>query len=143
MWRLVAAIIFSASAFALGLHDVGITYRSYDPGSRLATMPGYVATQGIAMAFEITQGIDLLWLGIPIKTSDRLFYWRNVMHGSMESAQFRTVGWQFEIGVRPVPWLEIGRYHHSQHLLDVRYDWPSQGGFPVEDGFVVRLTLLQ
>lgn len=138
-------IAVTASAFALGLHDFAITYSRYDPGSRVPTAPGYALTQGIEVGFEISQGIDPLMdaVGLRVKLGDRLFYWRNVVHGAMESAQFRSVGWEYEFGIRPVPWIEIGRFHHSQHLLDVGYPWPGVGGFPVEDGFFLRLRLAE
>lgn len=141
MWRLVAALLVTTSAFALGLHDFAIEYKSYDRGGRHALAPGYALTQQITVSFEIAQGVNLTGIGVPLRAHDHLFYWRNAVHGAMESAQFRTVGWAFEYGMRPFPWIEFGRFHHSQHLLDVGYDWPGLGGFPVEDGFFLRLRL--
>ena len=143
MWRLVASFLITNSAFALGLHNVWLEYRSYDQGSRVATAPGYALTQGIGLRFEITQGIDLTGIGLPVRSNDRLFFWRNLVHGNMETGQFRTVGWQFDFGIRPFSWLEFSRYHHSQHLIDAWHPWPGLGSFPLEDGWMVRIRLAE
>lgn len=66
------------------------------------------------------------------------FHWRNTIHATTTSAQYRYIGWQMGLMLQPLPWLEAGYLHHSQHLLDRQ----GQDHFPVEDQFVVKLWIL-
>jgi hypothetical protein len=143
VYAVLMACLISAqtSVNALELHDVAITYRSYEPGSRLPYMPGLIASQGISIGFEIAQGFDLYPLGIPIRTSDRFLFWENEVVGTMSGPLFKHVGWRFRYGVRVFDWLEVTRFHFSQHVLDM--DWPGPFSWPLEDGWQFKIYLLR
>lgn len=66
------------------------------------------------------------------------FHWKNRIHATTTSAQYRHVGWQLGLFVQPLDWLEVGFEHHSQHLLDRQ----GEHHFPVEDQVMVKLYLL-
>lgn len=55
-----------------------------------------------------------------------------------EYGQFRLIGWNFQLGVRVLPYLSAGYDHFSKHLLD--HEDPNKR-FPVQDSIFVRLYL--
>lgn len=90
-----------------------------------------VEDRGLERGIALTLGLRALEL------KPGYLYMRNRVHGEMEPAQFRLVGWQYEIGMHVGP-IEIYQGHHSQHLLDMK----GQQRFPVEDMVGVRIILI-
>jgi hypothetical protein len=69
---------------------------------------------------------------------------RNTESGKPE--QFRNIGWEFEVGVRPFKWIEVSYYHYSKHMMDAQYvsnPGTKDGRFPVLDAVQVKLWLYQ
>jgi hypothetical protein len=61
-------------------------------------------------------------------------YWDNRIHGEGTDAQFREVGWQYELGLQLGPKLQAYWNHHSRHVLDdSRAD-----RFPLDNFYGVR-----
>jgi hypothetical protein len=81
-----------------------------------------------------THGAEFAWtIGI-----FKRIYWDNVFHISMdETPQVRHGGWEYYLGLRVFDWLSVGRYHHSEHVFEDKFDRK----FPVEDSYFVRVYL--
>jgi hypothetical protein len=86
--------------------------------------------------------VALVWdLGIT-----KWAYWNNRVHTETlhNSASVHTVGWQWEIGLRPFSFLDLMWMHHSRHVMEReperRFD--TQNQFPVTDGYGIRIHLL-
>jgi hypothetical protein len=70
-------------------------------------------------------------------------YWRNRVHTEGIKAQVKTVGWEYEFGLRVVPELDVFYHHHSRHVMDDPlpvYQDNRQGKFPVSDEYGVRMN---
>jgi hypothetical protein len=75
-------------------------------------------------------------------------YWDNRIHsatdahlqsdGSAVSGQFRHIGLQMRLGINVTDRVQVGYWHHSQHVLDAEY---APGPFPREDGLELRVRL--
>lgn len=73
-------------------------------------------------------------------------YWDNNMHlETIDAKTVKTVGWQWELGIRLTPNVMLFHDHHSKHILDETgtemYEGRSQ--FPVEDSFGIRIKLIE
>lgn len=67
------------------------------------------------------------------------FYWNNVIESLTTDGQYRSIGLQTQIGVRLSEHLELGYYHHSQHLIDRQHSYMDK--YPVEDAVQIKLYL--
>jgi hypothetical protein len=129
-----ASDIWDSSPFSLS--DVSLGYRNYFPKGRdpLLSQNG-LPDRNPGSELSIRLGLDLF----------RYMYWDSIVHGGTDvdvlngGGQFRSVGLETRVGVRPLWWLEVGYYHHSQHLLDTS----SSLGFPVLDGWEVRAIVFK
>lgn len=106
------------------LTDLSIQYDKLTSGGRFLESPSLPFRERIGLNF----GVDF--------TS--FLFMRHNVHGATTVKQFAWVGWEFQLGVRPFNWLEIGYRHHSQHALD--QPGPNSR-FPVEDGVSVRVII--
>jgi hypothetical protein len=83
-------------------------------------------------------------VGITLEMNTGPLYWGNRIEGYTDrdrvvgGGQFRSVGWQFELGARVIPQVDLYYAHHSQHVLDHAYT----PGYPVEDGVGFRLKII-
>lgn len=66
------------------------------------------------------------------------FYLDNRVHGETNNAKYELVGLEARIGLRLTNYMEVGYYHHSQHLLDDKYPYQK---FPVDDAVEIRLYI--
>lgn len=122
-WRLVEA------------KSVDLGYRSYFPGSRdpLVTQNGLPDRQ-LGKGFDLDLRNDLFW---------SIMYFDATVHATTDEdtknggGQFRSCGLQFRTGFNVTDYLQLGYFHHSQHVIDTTY----KPGFPVEDALEVRLNL--
>ncbi len=121
----------SLGCLLLCVSALSIDYYRFDGVPRLAQAPAWEIAQGVALSTEI-RGLDLS------KWIPAWLYWRNRVHGEMDTSQFRLVGWEFEAGVRLGP-VEVYRGHHSQHILDAQHPWMR---FPVQDTMGVRIHFI-
>lgn len=125
----------NASEFHLiELRDAYIDYHQFLPGGSdpLITQNG-LPDRALDRELDLHLDVDFLKFG----------YFNNMVHsmtdqgadGSMGS--FRVVGWNWRLGVRVTPFLDLWIDHYSQHLLDTTY---AYGHFPLQDsvGFTVR-----
>lgn len=109
----------------LQLKRVSVEYASIKRGSRDPFVP---------TGFENKLDLHLdWWLIKPV-------YWDNTVHSTTDGTQFRTVSWEFEIGVSLVSWLDLYWQHHSRHLLDLKHPIYA---FPVIDAYGFRINLLR
>lgn len=135
-WPLIFLLLCSSSGQSdwLSVTDLSLDFVQYFPKGRspLVTgndLPNRELGQRIGVNFELATGP---------------FYWGNRVQGVTDrdrdvgGGQFRQVGWQFEVGARLIPQIDVFYYHHSQHVLDHEY----KPGFPVEDGVGFRLKIL-
>lgn len=76
-----------------------------------------------------------------------VFYWNNNVHTEGVSAQVKTVGWHWELGLHASKYLDFFYEHHSRHVMEgssPQYIDPSTGiatdqKYPVEDSYGIRL----
>ena len=104
--------------------EVSVTYKKYHESSRHPLFTNSQLKEGV----NITVNTDILGV----------FFWDNLVHSNTDDSQYRHIGWNFKLGVRPLSWLTLQYEHHSQHLLDTAYPHMK---FPVEDsvGFTINI----
>ena len=141
MKKIIFALVFLLISYPAKANDlfeldkVQIDYKSFANGGHdpMIQDSGLVNRQADKY---IDLGLDMSFLYV--------FYFNNVVHGTSDTpitgtanGQFRTVGWQYELGVRVTDYLNVGMGHHSQHMLD----YEGVNHFPVENwvGFSVKL----
>lgn len=125
----------SVKADMIDLREVSIDYRNYFPGGRdpLITSNG-LPNRGIGKGLDVNINSDILdWV-----------YWNNRINSKTDydtvghGGQFRLVGWETAFGVHLSSYVDIGYYHHSQHILDAAYKYDN---YPVEDAIQIKLYL--
>lgn len=67
---------------------------------------------------------------------DLTLYLNNRVHGEGTTAQFRQIGWQYELGAHIGPKVDVFWFHHSQHLLDIK----GEQKFPLDNFFGFRVN---
>ena len=82
--------------------------------------------QGAAVLFDI----DL------VKYREWGLYMTNRVHGESTDKQFRSTGWQYEVGARWTDYVDVYWGHHSRHVLDDK----GNGAFPLENIVGIRAT---
>lgn len=108
------ACVWSALAEAVELTEVSVNYKLFHAKNYA---PYFTLSQKERLT--LTVNVDLL-PGI---------FWKNRIHGTTDSAQYRFIGYNPQIGLRPIKGLTLQFEHHSRHLLDTQ----MPGHFPVED----------
>ena len=103
-----------------------LEYQSVNQNSRIAEIGNYKP------AHVMSLNADLNLLG-PL-------FWENSIHGLATEEQFRLVGWKFFLGVHVAPFLDVGVFHHSQHILDANN---PIGRFPLEDAPGFRINFMR
>lgn len=126
-------ILWSRMGWGAELDRLAIEYGRYHPSARMPEMPGFTAKEGLAVLFDMK-------LAGPL-------YWRNRVHAKTDPGQYRSIGWQFELGADPFFWndslknhLELFYAHHSQHLLEGQHPWMK---FPVNDQLGLRWNIYE
>jgi hypothetical protein len=117
------------------LKELTMGYRDFTPGGHRPTLNGNgLENRTLGKELQLFFNTDI----------GRYFFWNNRVHGGTDEVigsggkgQFRDVGWQFWLGVRPSKYLTLEYEHHSQHMLD--YSMP--GRFPVEDSVGLKIHL--
>jgi hypothetical protein len=73
----------------------------------------------------------------------KYFYYNNMIWSLWDQHQVRWIGWNFKIGARVLPFLDLQYEHFSKHILDKEYPfrWPEGQRFPVEDSIGFNLYL--
>lgn len=61
----------------------------------------------------------------------------NDITGRTYGSRFRYVAWEFTMGFRLLPGIDLIQYHKSQHAIDLDRD-----KFPVIDGYGIRITFV-
>lgn len=120
----------SAKAFdVIKLHDLYVDYKNFamiNPNARdLLIYPD-----------KPKESINL---GIETNLFDGWGYSNLLVESLVDQTQYRGVGAQYSIGVRLSPYLEIGLYHHSQHVLDRGNETLPR--FSTEDAVQVKLHI--
>lgn len=64
-----------------------------------------------------------------------LIFWDTNLHLSMADNRVRYVGLEYYLGAHLTPWLDVLRFHHSQHVLEQT----SNVHFPLEDSYGFRV----
>lgn len=76
-------------------------------------------------------------------------YWKNNVHVETinTTGQVKTVGWEYEVGIRVLPNIDAFGYHHSRHIMDENPQ-NSQGqlgsgnSYPLENSLGVRFKFI-
>ena len=127
---LTASSVFISNGFAdtIELNEVNLGYKSFFTGghSPLITNNGLIGK-------SLDKQIDL-HLKLNLFT---YLYFNNVVHGTTDNTQFRSVGWKFELGCHITRHVDIEYHHHSQHALDQILPYH----FPVEDSIGVNFNI--
>lgn len=121
--------------YVFNLERVFIDYRYFgsggvDPLTTQNGLPGRELGSGLDLNFQTSIFQYLYWDNTVHSTTDRYI-------DSGKEGQFRTVGWKFRLGVRLHDNLDIGYYHHSEHVLD----YARKDPFPRRDGLELRFYL--
>lgn len=67
-------------------------------------------------------------------------FWDNRLHMSFDRAttQIRHAGWEYTIGMRVTDWFDVLKYHHSQHVLEDKFE----ARFPNTDAYGIRIKFI-
>lgn len=119
------------------LKEVTFDFKNYFDGGRdpLLTQNG-LQRKGMGKYFGLDFNNTLFW---------GLMYWDNTIHGQTDKdldssgGQFRTVGWKWRTGFNVTDFLQVGYFHHSQHVIDTEY----KPGFPVQDAVELKINIFK
>lgn len=133
LWVIAAVLAYFSyqPAWAMDWHvvdlnELTLNYRNYaylNPYARNLLIYPEHAKEGIDVGLKM----DLLYYG----------FFDSQIESLTTDAQYRSIGLQFGLGVRVSDYLNVGYWHHSQHVLDrgpVSYD-----KYPSEDAIEVRI----
>lgn len=124
--RIVKADVFD-------LDKVTVEYRSFNEYSRYYLITNNPFLPNRKIDKEVTLNLNT--------TVFDYFYWNNVVTSltdtSNEWSQFRTIAWQFHIGMRLTSWLNLEYKHRSEHVLDALSQYP----YPVQDSIGMELII--
>lgn len=105
--------------------EVFMTVKNYTPNSHSPFMTdGSTLNKGLNLTIQT----DFL----------KYLYSKNVVWSLADQHQFRWIGWNYNLGARILPFLEVEYEHFSKHILDKEYPYKNQGRFPVEDSVNVN-----
>jgi hypothetical protein len=140
MRYLLALFLLCNTAYAQGnyslfnVEKLEIKHAKMSPGNRDPYVPWY--TGSWYTKSELEWRVSMLG---PI-------YWDNNMHMEMiNSTTVKTVGWQYELGVRILDSVSVYWGHHSRHVLDEPAPelYISGNQFPVEDSIGIRIKIME
>jgi hypothetical protein len=66
-------------------------------------------------------------------------YWNSTIESMTTGSQYRAIGLETRLGFRPLQSLELGIYHHSQHVIDRPHAYMDK--FASEDAVELKLYL--
>ena len=72
------------------------------------------------------------------KLDSRFLFWENTFHFRTAQGKVRHVGLEYYIGLHVLSFIDVFKYHHSQHVTEV-----DRSKFPLEDSYGVRLFLIR
>jgi len=136
----IAAIIFVIDLWIIGsaysddfhivnLNELSLDYKNYhvvNPNAHNMLIWPNVPKEGVNVGIKL----DLF----------KYLYWDSTIESLTDDAQYASIGLETRLGVRVSDSLELGFYHHSQHVLDSQYTYMN-GHFPEEDAVEVKLYL--
>lgn len=125
------AIFYALSAKAFDvvkLDELGIEYRNYAMINE-NNRPLLIYPEHAKEALNLGLNTDILKYG----------YFDSLVESMTTGAQYRAIGLQLNLGVRILPEISVGYWHHSQHLLD--RGGTDERPYPVEDAVVIRWTI--
>lgn len=117
----------------IDLKELSISYKSFDKHGSDPLITQNIPNRGLGEGLDLTLNTTVL----------KYLYWDNLIHTTTDvvlpagKGQFRLIGWQIRLGAQLSDNLQIGYYHHSQHLLDTIY--PDH--FPLQDALEIKFTL--
>lgn len=118
----------------LELNEASMSYIDFFPGGSdpLITQNG-TPNRTLGKEVKLNLNVNLL----------KYMYLNNHVHGGTDEiigsggkGQFRTVGWEFQLGLHLSKYIDLFAHHHSQHLLDTTY---QHGRFPVQDAVGIKI----
>ncbi len=129
----LACIVWATNADARDFHlvdlnELGINYRNYamlNDKARVLLLGDEHPKEGI----NVLMKFDVLKYG----------YLDSQIESLTTNAQYRSIGLQLRLGMRVSDFVELGVFHHSQHVLDKASEGYAK--FPVEDAVELRIYL--
>lgn len=113
----------------LELQDTYLNYKNYLPNGYTPYLP-----QGSTLNKGLDYHIDT--------DVFKYFYWNNTVWSLMDQNQFRSIGWNYEVGARVLPFVDLEYEHFSRHTLDEPSPTKAVGEkYPVEDSINIKLYL--
>lgn len=134
LWGVILAFILmlasrsEADFHAIELQELSIDYKNYSALNSNAYDP-LIYPEKIKEGIDIGINTDILKYG----------YFNSKVEALTTDAQYRDIGLELRAGVRLLPILDVGYYHHSSHVLDEPQ--PVFGIFPHEDAIELKLYL--
>ena len=121
--------VLSLREFSMDAYKIGNNRDSYYQYADPTEDEGERWLGGAAVNFDL----DL------VGTRDWGLRWDNRVHGEGTEAQFRTVGWQYRLGLQLGPKFSLYHEHHSRHVLDADRD----DKFPLENFYGARVVFFE
>ena len=110
------------------LHVDQVSFETYKVGSfRTDDFPDSEENNDRGMAFNLDLGIT------------QYIHWSNRVWTNGNEAKLHTVGWEYDIALRPIKYAEIFHYHHSQHSMDAS---TRAARFPLRNYYGVRFNFI-
>lgn len=125
---LCALLPLSLSAQDLSRH-VKVKSLYIETERRITTNREYYLRDYSTARHDVNLGLDL---DLPVN-----FYYNNLITSITDTRQFRHIGYEFEVGHRPMDGLEVYFKHFSGHALDEEYN----KDFPQTNKVGVRFVL--
>jgi len=131
----------NAQAGSIELQSVTLNYINYfkdgvDPLLSQNGLPNKSPGQHLSLGINTNLFSYIYWDSLVHSGTDR-----NLNEdGSTTPGQFRVVGLIMRLGISLTDQIQIGLFHHSQHLLDTTY---AHGPWPRVDGLELRINLYQ
>lgn len=125
---LLSVYLWGLSASAIDLKELSIDYKNFAWVNDKARNP-------LIYPEHPKEGINL---NINTDIIDTV-YWNSTVEAITTDAQYRSIGLETRLGIRISPTLEVGYYHHSQHLIDRPHYYMDK--FPSEDAIEIKIYI--
>lgn len=103
------------------LREASINYKYFHASGRDPYLYRHKLKEGLSLNLDIDLG--------------KGFFWDSLIETKTDPGSYRYIGYNFKLGFRLIPSLDIQYEHFSKHLMEDKY---PHMGFPVEDSLGLK-----
>lgn len=133
---LLLCTLFASPAYAANYHLLSLDYFDMRYEQFADARDPYAPNYDNLWLYRVAADFNLSLGGV--------LYWNNYTHfETLKSQTPKSVGWQYEIGLRLTGFMDVYREHHSRHIFEEPSPYNRAGNsFPVEDVYGVRVKFV-